>query len=84
MSRIIVEYNPPISVKTQYLIKNEITPSMISNDETSGQYDISMVKEMLQETLEGLIEQKMEDFGLPNDIKIVDELIELGVDYIEI
>ena len=84
MSRLIVEYNPPISVNAQRLIKNEITPSMISNDETSGQYEISIVKEMLQETLEGLIEQKMEDFDLSDDIKIVDELIELGVDYIEI
>ena len=84
MSRLIVEYHPQISVRTQHLIKNEITPSMISNDETSGQYEISIVKEMLQETLEGLIEQKMEDFDLSDDIKIVDELIELGVDYIEI
>ncbi len=72
MIRIIVEYNPPISVKTQYLIKNEITPSMISNDETSGQYDISMVK------------GKLEYHELEDDLKIIDGLIEQGVDYIEI
>jgi len=72
MVRIIVEYNPPISVKTQYLIKNEITPSMISNDETSGQYDINMVSE------------KLEYHELEDDLKIIDELIEQGVDYIEI
>jgi hypothetical protein len=72
MSRIIVEYNPPISVKTQYLIKNEITPSMISNDESSGQYEIDFVRE------------KLVDNELEDDIKIIDELIEQGVHYIEI
>jgi hypothetical protein len=72
MARLIVEYNPPISVKTQYLIKNEITPSMISNDETSGQYDVSTVKE------------KLEYHELDDDLKIIDELIKEGVHYIEI
>jgi hypothetical protein len=72
MARINIEYNPPISVKTQYLIKNEITPSMISNDETTGQYAIDMVKE------------KLEYHELEDDLKIINELIDQGVDYIEI
>ena len=80
MSRIIVEYNPPLSVRVQKIIRNEITPSMVSNDETSCQYEIDFVKEKLDE----VIEQKLEDFDLTDDIKIIDELIEQGVHYIEI
>ena len=80
MSRLIVEYHPQISVRTQHLIKNEITPSMVSNDDMSGQYEIDFVREKLQE----VAEQKIEDFDLSDDIKVIDELIEQGVHYIEI
>ncbi len=72
MSRIIVEYNPPLSERVQKIIRNEITPSMISNDESSGQYEIDFVRE------------KLVDNELEDDIKIIDELIEQGVHYIEI
>jgi len=47
MSRIVVEYNPPLSKVVEKIIRNEVTASMVSNDETSCQYDISMVEQLI-------------------------------------
>ena len=71
MSRIIVEYNPALSIKAQKLIRADVTPSMVSNDETSAQYEIDMVAELL------------EQYDEPTDLKLVNELIKEGVHYIE-
>jgi hypothetical protein len=43
MSRIIVEYNPDLSGEAKELIRNNITPSMTSNDGDSSQYNIDFV-----------------------------------------
>ena len=72
MGRIIVEYNPPLLVISQKLIKDNITPSMTSNDNTSHQYDIDMIAECLQAN------------NLQIDYDIVDTLRNDGVNYIEI
>ena len=72
--RIIVEYNPPISMETQKLIRREVTPSMISDDETSGQYEISQVAD----AIEGL-----DDLGNQKDLLLINDLINEGVHYIE-
>lgn len=74
MSRIVIEYNPPLSIESQKLIRDNITPSMISNDETSCQYEISMVDDLLLEQ-DDLINQK--------DINLINNLIIDGVSYIE-
>ena len=72
--RIIVEYNPLISMETQKLIRREVTPSMISDDETSGQYEISQVADVV----EGL-----DDLGNQKDLFLINDLINEGVHYIE-
>jgi hypothetical protein len=71
MSRIVIEYNPPLSVDSQKLIRDNVTPSMISNDEASCQYEISMVADILLE------------FEHTNDVHMVNDLINEGVSYIE-
>ena len=43
MSRIIVEYEPDLSGEAKELIRNNITPSMTSNDGDSSQYNIDFV-----------------------------------------
>ena len=43
MSRIIVEYDPDLSGEAKELIRNNITPSMTSNDGESSQYNIDFV-----------------------------------------
>jgi hypothetical protein len=79
MSRIIVEYNPPLSMTIQKIIRNEVSASMISNDETSCQYDITMVSECLNE----VFEQGKEDTDIDKDLQLINNLIDEGVHYIE-
>lgn len=74
MSRVIVEYNPPISRETQKVIREEVTASMISNDETSCQYEISQVADVLE---------RLEELGNSKDLLLINDLINQGVDYIE-
>jgi hypothetical protein len=71
MARILVEYNPPISIESQQLIRNKVTESMRSNDETSCQYAIDMVAILLKER------------DMYDDINVIHKLITEGVDYIE-
>jgi hypothetical protein len=71
MARILVEYNPPISIEAQQLIRNKVTESMRSNDETSCQYAIDMVAILLKER------------DMYDDINVIHKLITEGVDYIE-
>lgn len=75
MARIIVEYNPGISKEAQKLIREEITPSMVSNDETSGQYEISEVEITLTKFLDELD-------GEP-DLLLIRKFVNEGVHYIE-
>lgn len=75
MSKIIVEYNPDISVETRVLIRKEVTPSMISNDETSGQYEISQVADAIE---------ALDDLGNQKDLLLINDLINEGVSFIEI
>ncbi len=79
MSRVIVEYQPPLSVRVQKVIRNEVTPSMVSNDETSCQYEISFTKDCLDD----IVEQGMQDFDLTDDLKLINQLIEEGVHFLE-
>ena len=79
MGRIIVEYNPPLSSVVQKIIRNEVTPSMVSNDETSCQYDISIVDQCLSE----VFEQGLEEVDVENDLRLISELIEEGVHFLE-
>jgi hypothetical protein len=74
MARLIVEYNPPISEETQELIRREVTPSMISNDETSCQYEISQVADAIEE---------LDDLGNQKDLLLINDLINEGVHFIE-
>jgi len=74
MAIIIVEYNPPISEETQKLIRNKVTPSMISNDETSCQYEISQVADAIEE---------LDDLGNQKDLLLINDLINEGVHFIE-
>ena len=74
MSRFIVEYNPLISVETQKLIRNEVTHSMISNDETSCQYEISQVADAIE---------ALDDLGNQKDLLLINDLINEGVNFIE-
>lgn len=69
--RIIVEYYPSISREAQKVIRDTVTPSMISNDETSCQYEISMC-----------LEELIEDVYV-EDYKLISSLIEQGVSYLE-
>lgn len=74
MSRIVVEYNPPISHDTQKVIREEVTPIMVSNDETSCQYEISAVADVLID---------LEELGNTKDLFLINDLINQGVHYIE-
>jgi hypothetical protein len=71
MSRILIEYNPPLSMVAQKLIRDNITESMRSNDETSAQYDIDMVAELLEE------------YDEYEDLELINKFREEGVHYIE-
>jgi|LakMenEpi03Aug12_release.lakeMendotaPanAssembly.Ray.scaffolds.fasta_scaffold4504897_1 hypothetical protein len=71
MSRINVEYNPAISKASEEIIKTLVTPSMISHDGTSCQYQISVVAFTLH------------DHGQTDDVNLIHELINDGVHFIE-
>jgi hypothetical protein len=71
MSRIIVEYNPPLSEVAQKIIREDVTPSMISEDESSCQYAIEMCIDSLDDDLN------------EDDFILLKELEGEGVHYIE-
>jgi hypothetical protein len=74
MSKIIIEYNPTISKETEQLIRNDVTASMVSLDETSCQYEISHVMDVLEQRGD-LCNQK--------DLHYLNDLVIEGVSYIE-
>lgn len=71
MSRFIVEYCPNISEKAEEIIKNNITPSMVSIEGDSGQYSLDYIS---SEILGDLPKE---------DAEVIDNLLLAGVDYIE-
>lgn len=71
MARIVVEYNPAITKESERLIRDNVTPSMISNDESSCQYEISIVAELLLE------------YGENDDADYINGLINDNVSFIE-
>jgi hypothetical protein len=71
MSRIIIEYNPALSIESERLIRDKVTPSMVSNDESSCQYEISIVSELLS------------NYGETDDADYINGLINEGVSFIE-
>lgn len=72
MSRFIVQYNPPISNASQSYIAENVTASMISQDESSSQFCIDMSIEALQES--GNFEA---------DLLTIKSLAEEGVHFLE-
>lgn len=79
MGRIIVEYNPPLSEVVQKIVRNEVTASMISNDETSFQYDITMIIDCLEE----VVKQDLEEVDVVNELNLIRGFEEEGVHYLE-
>ena len=79
MGRIIVEYNPPLSEVVQKIVRNEVTASMISNDETSSQYDITMIIDCLEE----VVKQGLEEVDVVNELNLIRVFEEEGVHYLE-
>lgn len=70
MSRILIEYAPSISEKSQSIIEENITPSMTSQDGETSQYCVDFI-------LSDII-------NLPaKDIKLIKELQSEGVEYLE-
>lgn len=48
MSKIIIEYNPELSLEAKNIIEENVSYSMISSDESSCQYDICIAIESLE------------------------------------
>ena len=71
MSRIIIEYNPKLTKQAEKLIRNNVTESMRSNDESSAQYDIDMVADLLEE------------YDEYEDLVLINKIREEGVHFIE-
>lgn len=73
MSRIIVEYFPSLlSNKAKGLIEKFVSPSMISNDEETAQYEIDQCKGVCEE------------YSLTKDVILINHLILNDVNYIEL
>jgi len=71
MSRIIIEYNPPLSAIGTKLIEESITPSMTSTDQSSHQYDIDMVAELFEAS------------SIVDDLTLINGYRDENVNYIE-
>ena len=71
MSRILIEYNPPLSAIGTKLIEDNITPSMTSNDDASNQYDIDMIAELFKEN------------NIVDDLTLINQYRDENVNYIE-
>ena len=72
MSRFLVEYDPSLSSMGKKFIVGEVTESMVSNDGTSCQYHLDMVKECLEEN------------EMFDDLKVVETLLSEDVVFIEL
>lgn len=74
--KIIIEYMPELSERAIKLIRAEVTYSMISNDETSCQYEIDQCVDVL--------ERFNDEEIYSNDLWKINELILDGVNYLEL
>lgn len=72
MSRFLVEYDPSLSTMAKRIIVDGVTESMVSNDGTSCQYHLDMVKECLEEN------------ELYDDLKVIKTLLSEDVVFIEL
>lgn len=80
MSRFTIEYNPTeLTANIKKIIRNDVSPSMVSIDEVSYQYDITMVEDCLIE----IKEQQMEEVFIDDNLNYIKQLISEGVSYIE-
>jgi hypothetical protein len=80
MSRFTIEYNPSeLTDDIKKIIRNEVSPSMVSIDELSCQYDITMVEDCLLE----IEEQELEEVFIKDNLNYIKQLISEGVAYIE-
>lgn len=77
--RIVIEWEPGISSVAKKLIRNEVEPSMVSENEMNCQYNIDAILEAFDD----IIEQELEDINIDDDIKYINELKNEGVDYLE-
>jgi len=73
MGKVIVEYMPELSNEAVKIIKENVTYSMISIDETTCQYDVDRCIEALE----------IYDDVYSDDLWKINELILDGVSYLE-
>lgn len=73
MSRIIVEYNPNLSKEVEKIIRENVTASMTSNDESTCQYAIEQCEDAILEY----------DDVYEDDLNTIRQLISEGVHYLE-
>lgn len=74
--KIIIEYMPELSERAINMIRAEVTYSMISNDETTCQYEIDQCVDVL--------ERFNDEEIYSNDLWKINELILDGVNYLEL
>jgi len=73
MAKFTTYYNPGLSSGCMQKIREYVTPSMVSIDETSGQYCISMITELLDSEI----------INDDDDIKLISKYIKDKIDYLE-
>ena len=69
-----IAYNPPLTQGLKNWIKKYITPSMVSQDETTNQYGLDMIWVETQE-----VKYEVKD----NDASILQECINQSIEYLE-
>jgi hypothetical protein len=74
MGKVIIEYMPELSNEAVKIIKENVTYSMISIDETTCQYDVDRCIETLE----------IYDDVYSGDLWKINELILDGVSYLEL
>lgn len=78
MTTYAVEYNPEINSDTEMFIAENVSPSMVSaNDSESAMYCLSVVIDCFEDQSDDI----RKEYSL--DIKSLEKLSEDGIDYIE-
>jgi hypothetical protein len=73
MAKFTIYYNPGLSSDCIQKIREHVTPSMVSLDETSAQYCISMITELLDSEI----------INDDDDIKLISKYIKDKINYLE-
>lgn len=73
MAKFIIYHLPRLSSGCIQKIREHVTPSMVSIDETSGQYCIGMITELLDSEI----------ITDDDDIKLISKYIKDKIDYLE-